>query len=289
MSFTDQENQVLFISVSTCAGLSLIFSSIVVLMYLTFPELRTFGYRLVTYLSICDILVSIVYITPITPEIWCIIKACILVYGSTGRVILTYIIANSVYKSYTTQDHHVEKYEKRYFLSANAILLVIIALPFTTDSYGNADTTCWIEAKGDDYIQGNIWRGTLFYFPYIIITILVVSMYVKIIRSMKESLGKEVSSPSIISYTSNLIKRLRILPVFNFAVLIPGMVNRTYDLIWPDDPSIHLVMIADILEVSLGFANAVLFLHTPNVRCIISRIIFPKKNRTLLIQSTISS
>ncbi len=106
---------------------------------------------------------------------------------------------------------------------------------------------------------------------------------------MKESLGNEVSSPSIISYTSTLIKRLRIFPVFNFAVLIPGMVNRTYDLIWPDDPSIHLVMIADILEVSLGFANAVLFLHTPNVRCIISRIIFPKKNRTLLIQSTISS
>ena len=169
MSFTDEEKEALFISVSIFAGLSLILSCIVVLMYLTFPELRTFPYRLVTYLSICDILVSIVFITPKTPETWCIIKACILAYGSTGRVILTYIIAKSVYRSCITQDCHPEKYEKWYVLISNAILLVVIALPFTTESYGDANTTCWIDATGDNYIRGNIWRAILFYFSYTII------------------------------------------------------------------------------------------------------------------------
>lgn len=287
MSFTDQEHQILVITVSICAGLSLISSLLVILMYMIFPELKTYAYRLVIYLSISDLIVSIVLITPKTPEAWCIIKACLFVSGCTGRVILTYIIAKSVYTSYFSEDYQVEKYEKRYVLTGLAILLVLIALPFSTDSYGDANNTCWINARGDNYIQGNIWRVTVFYFPCLIITILVIRMYLKITQAVKEKLNQEDITQSVADYTLVLMKRLRLFPMFNLAVVIPALVNRIYDLVWPDDPSIELVMIATIPVSLLGVANAILFMRTPSVRSILLRILFPKKyQESLFIKST---
>lgn len=285
MSFAEQEYQVLVIAVSICAGLSLISSLMVTSMYLIFPELKTFAYRLVTYLSICDIMVSIVLITPKTPEAWCIIKACLFVSGCTGRVILTYIIAKAVYTSYFSEQYQVEKYEKRYVITGLAALLVLIALPFSTDSYGDANNTCWINATGDNYIAGNIWRAVVFYLPCLVITILVIRMYVGIIQAVKEKLNQEDITQSVADYTLVLMKRLRLFPMFNLAVVIPALVNRIYDLVWPDNPSFELAMIATLPVSLLGVANAILFMRTPSVRSIILRILFPKKYQESLIKS----
>jgi hypothetical protein len=287
MSFTEQEHQILVIAVSVCAGFSLISSLIVISMYLISPELKTFAYRLITYLSISDLMVSIVLITPKTPEAWCIIKACLFVSGCTGRVIITYIIAKSVYTSYFSEDYQVEKYEKQYVLTGIAVLLVLIALPFTTDSYGDANNTCWINATGDNYIAGNIWRATVFYLPCLIITILVIRMYVKIIQAVREKLDQEDITQSVADYTLVLMKKLRLFPMFNLAVVIPGLMNRIYDLVWPDNPSIELVMIATLPVSLLGVANAILFIRTPSVRGIILRMLFNKKyQESLFIKST---
>jgi hypothetical protein len=287
MSFTEQEHQTFIIAVSICAGLSLISSLIVISMYLIFQELKTFAYRLVTYLSISDLMVSIVLITPKTPEAWCIIKACLFVSGCSGRVIITYIIAKSVYTSYFSEDYQVEKYEKQFVFTGIAVLLVLIALPFTTSSYGDANNTCWINATGDNYIAGNIWRATVFYLPCLIITILVIRMYVKIIQAVREKVEQEDITQSMADYTLVLMNKLRLFPMFNLAVVIPALMNRIYDLVWPDNPSIELVMIATLPLSLLGVANAILFIRTPSVRGIISRILFNKKyQESLLIKST---
>lgn len=289
MSLTEGEHTDMRILIYALAGVSLLGSLFVIVMYLIFPELKTYAYRLVIYVSVFDIMVSLSYITPDTPEVWCIIKACILSCGCLGRVILIYLISKSIYTSYFSEDYKVEKYEKRYILTGLAIMIIFIALPLTTGSYGDANTTCWIHAKGDGYITGNIWRVVVYYGPCLIITILVIRMYTKIVRSLEDRISNNDTTRSLAEYTLELLRKFKLFPLFNLGVVLPALANRIYEVINPNDPHFGLILLTIIPWCLIGFVNAVLFARTPTVRMIMLRILFPSKFRgSVIIQSTAS-
>jgi hypothetical protein len=70
MVFSHEENMMFGIVISVCAGFS------VIGMYLTFPEIRAFSYRLIIYITIFDLIISSVLVTPKSTESLCIAKVC---------------------------------------------------------------------------------------------------------------------------------------------------------------------------------------------------------------------
>jgi hypothetical protein len=289
MSFREENHSEMMILTYVLAGLSLLGSVFVIGMYLIFPDLKTFAYRLVIYISMMDIMVSFCYISPDTPEVWCIIKACILSCGCLGRVIFIFLISKSIYTSYFSYNYKVEKYEKRYVLAGVGIMLMLIAMPLTTGSYGDANTSCWINATGDNYIAGSVWRVVVYYGPCITISVLVARMYAKIVQSLRERIHTNDNTRSLAEYTLELLKKFKLYPLFNLGVVLPAIVNRIYDAIYPDDPHYALMLIATIPWCVIGFVNAILFMRTPTVKMIILRILSPRKFRdSVIIQSTAS-
>jgi len=104
MVFNYEENMMFGIVISVCEVLSFMGG-----MYLAFPELRAFSYRFIIYLAIFDLIISAVLVTPQSPESWCLAKGCLLACGSSGRLILSYIIARCIYTSYYNNDFKVER------------------------------------------------------------------------------------------------------------------------------------------------------------------------------------
>lgn len=288
MAFTEEENLIFTASISTCSALSICGSMFVIGMYLIFPELRAYSYRLIVYLSVFDLIVSVVLITPRSPDLWCTVKAAAYACACTGRLILTYIIARSIYKSYFNTDYHVESKENPYLLRGAVVLAVLICLPFTTDSYGDATIICWINATGDNYIMGTIWRVVVFYGPSAVITILIIRMYVMVIQDLKTKLN-ENASESVTEYTIQLMRRLKLFPMFNLVVIIPAFTNRIYDFIYPDEPNFELNLMVTLPISLLGITNATLFAFTPSVKLILLRLIYPKKYRDTLITNSRTS
>lgn len=270
------------IVISVCAGLSVIGGMFVIGMYLTFPELRAFSYRLIIYLAIFDLIISAVLVTPQSPESWCIAKGFLLAFGSSGRLILSYIIARCIYTSYYNNDYRVERKERVYTLAGIGVLAVMVALPFVTGSYGEAHNTCWISAEGEGYVIGVIWRILLYYAPWIVTTVVITIMYIRIFRDLKSKIDINTSE-SVSEYTEQIMERLKFYPIINVVVVLPTLVNTLYDLFHSGGPSFVLSIIVTLPWSLLGITHAVMFARTPSVKIIISRLICPEVDRDALI------
>ena len=135
MGFTSSEQDYITLSLRISNSFSLLGSIFLVIAYLFYKSLRSFAFKLVLYMSLADIIRSVGFILSMDPESSCITQSLLTSYGSLSGLFWTSIIAFSLYCVVILEVEHIQQYEKSMVVIGYLAPLVIILLPFTTNSY----------------------------------------------------------------------------------------------------------------------------------------------------------
>lgn len=249
-----------------CSSLSLIGSCFVIVMYLGFKEIRSFPFRLVVYLSICDALFALGVLLGPVHESLCQFQAFFVSYFSVGTILWTIIIARTLYLAVIRQVPNVEDYEWKFLAFGFGMPLIGAVLPFTTGSYGEADVgMCWVSLRENKAV-GSMWQLFQFYLPlwfaffYNSYCYYQVRRVVKIVMSQLRSGGEDGSRMRKVGFG-----RFRFFPLLLIICWSFSTVNRIYLFINPDEPSVELSILAMSFGSIQGLLNAFLYGLNPAV------------------------
>ena len=259
----DSDYQAIHIGMLVSLGLSALGSLFVSAVYLYFADIRSFAFKLVFYLSLMDLGHAIGFFLPPGISVMCQIQAAVTSYFSLASVLWTGIIAFALYSAVLKDKRDIEKLEPRFILCANGIPFLALVPPLVQQKYGEAQGWCWIEASGDFYLQGTVWRVVTFYLPLWIIIAYNSFVYYKIIKNVKRDVGLLGSDTQM---AQRLIQKLRMYPLILIFCYTLATINRLYDFFAPNNMNFWLTFCAGVIMSLCGLLNAVVYGFTDTVR-----------------------
>jgi hypothetical protein len=123
----------------------------------------------------------------------CFILAYVNSICLVSNVIWALSIPATLYMVLIKDVHNIEKYHIRWVLCCYVVLPCILALPYSTNSYGADGLVCALKENYDSYI----WSVTLIYAPSWVLIIVIIVLYVKLYRHVRRK--KEIKYKSIIT------------------------------------------------------------------------------------------
>ena len=264
MSLSDDQNAVISNLLFWISLLSLFSNVFIIIVFLLCKEIRSFGFRLIIYLTINEVFYSVGLM--LNEESLCTLQAIVLQYTSFCEILWSSIIAYSLY-CVMVLGNEAEKLELRMLLIGYLVPVVFLCLPFITDSYGDAQGWCWIRDDGDQYIWGVIWRVVCFYLPLFVVITYNTFALTKVIKEINQEfayMGEESGAKSF-AY------RLTLYPVVLIVSYSIVFIKRIFDFLNPDDPNYVLTVIATVTMCMTGTLNAFVYGFTETVREAIKR------------------
>jgi hypothetical protein len=242
---------------AVCAGLSVIFSILIIFTYFSTEGLQIYYLKIVVFIAFTDGLRSILYIIPpglITSGLGCYTIAILDTALALNLIIWTLLISVILYQVIINSKENFEKYEKVAKITS-FVLSGLYFLPLTTKSYNYNGTMCTYQNS----LAGNLWRLFLYSLPAWTFSLISVLAFIKIFVSINRIGLKED--------TKELIITVAIYPILLFIVLLFITIVRTIE-IFDTNNCIFLVFyfISMILTAIQGFLNAIIFFTTPIVR-----------------------
>ena len=140
--FTDQEYEEIKAADTVASVFSFLGSGIIVACYICFSDLRKFAFKLVFYLSLCDIMSSISgFIQPVDVNgdlncSLCLAQAWILSIFELGSILWTACICHCLYQAVFHHDSEVQRFERWYHLLSWGLPLFLAVIPQTLGLYG---------------------------------------------------------------------------------------------------------------------------------------------------------
>ncbi|KAL0229766.1 hypothetical protein PCE1_003330 [Barthelona sp. PCE] len=238
------------------AILSLAGSSFIIFMYLRFKDIRSFPFKLLTYLSTADLFAAISHFVPS-----CFLSAVMQEFFFTASFFWVLVISLHSYIFVVKRLKAATKYEIFYHLGSWGIPLLFTLICIFYDAFGPTDSPwCWIDSE---FVA---LRWLLFYIPLIMIMIILCYFTFQITRVLKAK-GQDIKLDST---SSNLDKQAASLTIYVIAFVIvrtPSVITRTMGLFTSDNIILsflsHLHALCSPLQ---GFVNSLLVLSNPRVR-----------------------
>lgn len=275
MGFSQQEEFAIWLVSICCATLSVIGSGFTCLLFLSFPTLRDYSFRLIFYLAIADLLLSINFMIPekLSGSL-CWLQGAALNYVGLCQVFIAAVICYTLYKSYSVSIDSLESKEKFVLCFILILSAVLTSIPFITFSYGEAQGICWINASGSNVLLGSIYRLVAYYLPCWIIMFYCCVVYSIIVLRLNSILR---SQECCINRVVRIERRLLLYPIILMLCIIPSSVNRILLYLYPDDPNLYLMCISVAFNAAIGFFHACAYGITPNVKYAILSVLRPHK------------
>jgi len=272
MGYSDDEVYTIWVVDVICATISIVCCLFICITYCCCPSLRGYEFRLIFYLTVCDILASIVYVIP-PHDIseMCKFQGSFLTLSANLRLAFSAVIAYSIDATFQCRDDLFKLHERKGIISTFLICLVLAILPVTTDNYGPAEGICWISIKGDKYTTGSIWRMSILYVPLWIVIVYNIFVYTRVIRQIKYLSSVTCCNTE---HTNQIIKKLRMYPIILAFTWLPASINRIVAIFDPDHPSLILTCVSLGLVAGIGFFNVIAYGFTQAVRSVICKQCF---------------
>jgi len=239
--FTSEETYIIRMLVAV-SFLSLLGSLFIIFTYICFKKIRNYAYKLVTYLSIADVLLSIGNIMSVTTmkntqeDSTCHAQAFLINYGGLASILWTSIIAWSIYSATVLSAKNLRQKNWKFFIFGFGFSLLLSIIPFISKQYGRAGLYCWI--KNDEIVKDNVMRFVQFYVPLWIAIGFNIYAYVKVVRFIK----KYISTTLEIRF----IHRLKYYPIVLVICWTFATVNRIYNIFGKE------ILALTFLHVTLG-------------------------------------
>jgi len=261
MVFTDSElDQLTSINLASSA-LSFCGSLFIVVCFWRIPDLRTFAYRLVFFLSVSDICYSIGnFLGDPAPHYGadsarCQIQAVILSYFELTSLYWSIAIAHVLHLTILrkeTVDLAVLTY--RYHAIIWTVPLFFTFLPFATNSYGDAAGWCWI---ADDSASDKAWRFIQFYVQIWLGIVYNAIVFFRVYRTLSTSFEQN-------EQTRRMRERLRYYPAVLVICYFWASINRITQIFIA--PVFWLACLHIFFASLSGLLNAMVYGLIPDVR-----------------------
>lgn len=262
MGLSAVEDRWVATSVSIAMGLSMLGAVFIVGVYVAFKDLRCYASRLVVYMEVLDFLNAIAYMLPSSKE-YCITQAVISSYFSLGSILMTAVIAYSLYASTLKQARNVEKHEGEYVALSLFLPLPAALLPLTTHSFGKGHGWCWIHLTRHDYWVPLMWRLVSFYVPLWIVILFNTFVYTRIIRTAKRNYSYTLAESSS---ADKVVKTLVWYPLILAGSFLPITIVRILEAVDPESDNFELMLVSGVVMGLNGIGNAIVYGFTPSVR-----------------------
>lgn len=260
MGLSHQESHWVTISVEAAMGLSMVGALFIVAVYIAFKDLRCYAARLVVYMEILDFLNGVSYLLP---KEWCVAQAVLSSYFSVASVLMTSVIAYSLYLATLRHSPDVEKKEWLFVTISLLLPLPGALLPLTTNSYGKVHGWCWIKVSNKDFWVPTTWRLATFYVPLWAIILVNTYVYSRILRVAREQYTCTLSQSS--TYET-VVKKLMWYPLVLALSYLPLTVVRVMEIVDPDSDHFVFLIVAGVAMGLNGFGNALVYGLTPSVK-----------------------
>lgn len=266
------------------AALSLLLLSGVIFILILFKKWQFFNQRLILYLAISSILVNIAIILHRvdydnqTTDFYT--RFC--EFGGfldevTKLMLLMSVCSITVFISLKIFfNKNTEKLELVYITFIFGFPLTFTWIPFIWKSYGRAGAWCWIKSEEretcEPYFRGQVLQYVLWFVPlYIMMFLLVVLYSLLLIRLYwkQNKWTRQPDAPNTLErkeMSQQGIKSLIIYPLLYFLLNVFPFINKTYNLVKIDNPSLVLWYLDALANPSIGTMITVAYCMDPDTR-----------------------
>lgn len=269
-AFTELQFDTLRDVTLACSALSVVGTAFIVITYAVFPDIQTFPFKLIVYLSAANFFSSVAYFFDLqgdfrvdpSPGFQCYFGAGLAEYFDVASFLWTSVIGFNILQVLVLKrGRSVEQYEKWYHLFCWGVPLILLIIAIAGGALGDAGTWCWIKLGLDGY------RFGLYYIPLFLVLIGNAVLYYIIMRGMRDS-----------NLSDAVNFRLRLYLIVFVALRISSAANRLQESADPEHPQFWLYFIHSFASPLQGFANAMVYGFTVKVRQQYRRVLCPRRS-----------
>uniref|UniRef100_A0A7S2TMP9 G-protein coupled receptors family 2 profile 2 domain-containing protein n=1 Tax=Lotharella oceanica TaxID=641309 RepID=A0A7S2TMP9_9EUKA len=262
-AFTHQQEENIAIVSIFFSCISFCGSSFIVFMYIRHPQLRSFVFQLVVWISASDIMYSIANAigNPSDGSAACYTQAIMIQFFGLSSMLWTVTIAYTVDRVYLKGRSIEEAAEikKTFHYIVWGISLLLTILPATTGNYGQSTGWCWIDVK-ENAEAGTAWRFVTFYIPLWLVAGYNLSVYAHVRSALNAAVEQGGENAGNIAG----LQRMVYYPLVLVVCYIFGTISRIQQIFGP--PVYGLVILHTIGMSSQGTLNALVYGLTPSVK-----------------------
>lgn len=266
--FSEEEDYTIEVVSIFFSTISFLGSTFIVVMYLRHPELRSFIFQIVVWISASDMIYSLANAlgNPSDGTDACYAQAVMIQFFGLSSMLWTVAIAFTVDQVYlkgkSLDDATQLKKNFHLFVWPASTLLTI--LPATTGNYGSATGWCWIDVKHNaDW--GTTWRFLCFYVPLWAVAVYNLTVYYRVRVALNEAIEQGGSKAGSVQR----MQRLIYYPLVLVGCYFFGTINRIENIF--AKPVYVLVVFHTIGMSSQGTLNALVYGLSPSVKQVIMK------------------
>lgn len=283
MAHTEEENTLIWLVQLICGSISVVCCLFICICYLLFSSLRGYEFRLIVYLTLSDMIASILYMIPPSDYYpMCSLQGAVLSLATNLRLAFSSVIAASIHFTHRGREDMFKQKERSFLFLIFIMSAIAAGLPYTTSSYGRVEGLCWITIMGDGYLSGTLWRFGLLYIPLWIAILYNSWVYYRVIKNIKKL---RCSSAIDYSFADYAIRRLSLYPAILIIGWLPASIKRIIEIFHPEFQDLFLTCLSLGFLAGLGFFNAIAYGFTPEVRDALLQSCLRKEHKGCLSES----
>lgn len=234
--------------------LSLLSTSTVIFSYVFKISTRNFAYKLVVYLQIADLMLSISNILIVFDDIsieYCIFNSYIITASCNASIMWTLLIAFAVYQNVIQNNQSIFRYEKYFIIIGYLFPFIYTLIPIIYDGYGISGFWCSFKFDKNNMVKTIL---SFMFFQYGLVWLSMISIciiYSLVILTLKKR--------SLLLKGYVFSKKLFIFPIIFIICWIFQSINRIYNFAFPDDPLVILAALQIMGSGLIGFFNTMAY------------------------------
>ena len=266
---------IIYYVLAFCSSLSLIGCSFITFIFITYPAMRKLPFRLIFYLTLSDLGVSIAFSLPyMTSDLLCQVQGYLISYFPLSSVLWCGCIAHAIGIT-ILQGYDIQKYEKYYLIVCFLLPLLNYLVLIDIKKYEIALGWCWIheaEVVGREYYREIVYRIITFYAPLFVVMVYITIRYIQVISAIRHSdmllnVDRDVGKAMIL--------KLKLYPAILFITKLPVIVIRfmSFSMV----PPWYTVIAAGSGAALNGFVNSIVYGLTQEIKQELQRSICVRK------------
>ena len=266
-SSADYKCRAIFYGRTAAASLSIVGCCLVLFMILVYRKYRHFAHRMILYLIVPSIIISVVYVYPHRlkdESLYCQISGFLInMCTFTQRIQILFIVIHLLV--FTVKERR-PKYIEHVFVGIFCFVPPLISsVPFIGkhSHYGYAGDWCWI--KGENKYENFLRLFCLYFWMLLFIVVEFVCFSIvifKVRKHIKQIQAISINGPedrASINRYKKQIYPLLCYPLVNMLLATLTTANRLQNWLYPNNPDFALYLMHSIIHPLWGFCNAMMY------------------------------
>ncbi|OMJ89142.1 hypothetical protein SteCoe_8770 [Stentor coeruleus] len=267
MSVTDDQRKMIYTLNSVVSGVSLSGCCFILLMFVSFKDLRSSGFKLILVLGIIDILNCICFMIPTynssNGDLECQVQAALLNFSSISGILWTTIIAWSLKRVIVGTNTSIHGFINKSIIGTFILSIGFTLIPWLLNYYGTTAGWCWIKLSKKN-LDGIFLRTFLFFVPLVLSIAVNFYFYMKIKKALKSMIVNYEQK----AINKQLCKKLTLYPLILIICYFPYVIKQIIELtsINQEYYEYSFTIAIGILRSGHGLLNCFIYGFTGKVR-----------------------